>query len=125
VLDDQPENKRRLLRVLGSSTTPHNPVNLAVDAQARFVNTAYSPGSNLDHDAEDLLISPGTTGCGSRDTGTRSPTSIWMRMGDECQGTMRPMRELAATAARIKLAYAAMAAADPTIYEFSTHVDTQ
>jgi hypothetical protein len=35
------------------------------------------------------------------------------------------VKPLAATAARIKLAHAAMASGDPAVYEFSTHVDAQ
>jgi hypothetical protein len=35
LLDDQQENTRRLVRELRSNTKPPNPVNLALDAQAR------------------------------------------------------------------------------------------
>ena len=38
---------------------------------------------------------------------------------------MRPCLIVAATAATIKVAYAGMAAVDPTMYEFSTDVDAQ
>jgi hypothetical protein len=44
VLDDQQENTEDPSKSWKGHVTPPNPVNPAADAQARFVNTAHSPG---------------------------------------------------------------------------------
>jgi hypothetical protein len=44
---------------------------------------------------------------------------------EKTSGDYEAVLELAPTAARVKVAHDAMAAADPTTYEFSTHLDAQ
>ena len=54
-------------------------------------------------------------------SGYKPLEEAWEKMSGDNEAVL----ELAVTAARIKVAHAAMAAADPTPYEFSTHVDDQ
>jgi hypothetical protein len=56
---------RSLVRALDTYEAPHNQVNLAVDAQARFANAGFSPALTLTVIPRSL----GITGCASRDTG--------------------------------------------------------